>query len=271
MIDVMQFWVREYDIDGYRCDVAHEVPLDFWTAAIDSVETIKPVLMLAEAAEPEMHAAGFDMTYAWPFYGELKAVWEGDPVSELVTQVDTTLENLPLHAQRLRFTTNHDESMWDATPIELFGGVEGSKSAFVLSTTMPGAPLIYNGQELGIQDTVSFFARTPYDWSQAEGNTLTEFYTDYLQLYNRSPALRRGTLSVLTPNAEDALLYTRAFDDETLLIAVNVRNRATSIPLPSSYQDRGWTDALTGTDVESDTLALEPYGYHILRNGEQTE
>jgi len=271
MIDVMQYWVREYDIDGYRADVAHQVPIDFWTAAIDSVEAIKPVLMLAEAAEPAMHTAGFDMTYAWPFYGELKAVWEGDPVSDLVTQVDTTLEDLPLRAQRLRFTTNHDESMWDATPIELFGGPKGSEAAFVLATTMPGAPLVYNGQELGVQDTVSFFARTPYDWARAADNPLTAFYTNYLQLYARSTALRRGTLSVLTPTAEDALLYTRSFGDETLLIAVNVRDRATRIPVPTAYQDGGWTDALTGTVVDDDTLALEPYGYHILRNGEPAE
>jgi glycosidase len=271
MIDVMQYWVREYDIDGYRADVAHQVPLDFWTAAIDSVETIKPVLMLAEAAEPEMHAAGFDMTYAWPFYGALKAVWEGNPVSELVTQVDTTLENLPLHAQRLRFTTNHDESMWDATPVELFGGLAGSEAAFVLATTMPGAPLVYNGQELGVQDTVSFFARTPYDWSRAADNPLTAFYTNYLRLRQASTALRRGTLSVLTPAAEDALLYTRSFDDETMLIAVNVRDQATRIPVPAAYRGDGWSDAFADTSVVADTLDLAPYGYRILRNGSQSQ
>jgi len=268
MIDVMQYWVREFNIDGYRCDVAHQVPIDFWTAAIDSVETIKPVLMLAEAAEPEMHTAGFDYTYAWPFYGVLKAVWEGDPVSALATQVDTTLENLPPRGRRLRFTTNHDESMWDATPPELFGGIEGSKAAFVLATTMPGVPLIYNGQELGVQDTVSFFARTPYDWTQDGDSTLVSFYTDYLRLYQSSPALRRGTLMLLTPNAEDALLYARTFDDETMLVAVNVRNEATDLVPPEAYRSRDWTDAFSDTTVAADTLRLDPYGYRLLRAAE---
>ena len=121
MIDAMQYWVREYNIDGYRCDVAHEVPLDFWETAIDSVEAVKPVLMLAEAGETEMHEVGFDQSYAWAYYGTLKRVWEeGDSVSHLATQVDTTLDDLVPQARRLRFTTNHDESMWDATPPELF-------------------------------------------------------------------------------------------------------------------------------------------------------
>ena len=79
MIDVMQYWVREFNIDGYRADVAHAVPLDFWENAIDSVEAHKEVLMLAEAAEPEMHEVGFDQTYAWPFYGALKRVWADLP------------------------------------------------------------------------------------------------------------------------------------------------------------------------------------------------
>ncbi len=268
MIDAMQYWVEEYDIDGFRCDVAHQVPLDFWEAAIDSVEAVKPVLMLAEAAEPEMHEMGFDLTYAWPFYGTLKRVWEGAPVRELVTQVDTTLDGLAPRARRLRFTTNHDETAWDETPLELFGGAQGSQAAFVLATTMPGVPLVYNGQELGVEDTVSFFAATPYDWSQAENNPITTFYSDYLSLYRSSTALRHGALEVLTPDAEDALLYTRSTEDETMLVAVNIRDQAASLEVPADYQNESWTDALSGESVTASTLDLGPYGYRLLRAGQ---
>ena len=265
MIDAMQYWVEAYDIDGYRCDVAHQVPLDFWEAAIDSVEAIKPVLMLAEAAEVEMHDQGFDLTYAWPFYGTLKAVWEGDPLRTLLTQADTTLANLPPQARRLRFTTNHDETMWDATPPEIFGGQEGAKSAFVLASTMPGIPLLYNGQELGIADTVSFFASTPYDWSQAENSEITAFYSDVLNLYRSSTALRHGALEVHTPEAEHAALYTRSSDDETMVVAVNVRGSAQTLSLPSDLHDQPLTDAFSGETVSATTLSLPPYGYRIFR------
>jgi len=267
MIDVMQYWVREFNIDGYRADVAHAVPLDFWEAAIDSVEAHKEVLMLAEAAEPEMHEVGFDQTYAWPFYGALKRVWdEGAPVRTLATQVDTTLAELPSAARRLRFTTNHDETMWDAPPPVLFDGIEGSKAAFVLATSMPGAPLVYNGQELGVTDSVSFFARTPYDWTQTP--EIRTFYRDYLTLYGDHPALRTGTLTVHTPQAEDVLVYERGTDADSLLFAVNVRDAATEVTLPEDYAGHSLTDALAGTAVEGETMTLEAYEYRILRAGE---
>jgi glycosidase len=264
MIDIMQYWVREFDVDGYRCDVAHAVPLDFWNAAIDSVESIKPVLMLAEAAEPEMHEVGFDYTYAWPYYGALKTVWEEDvPVGRLATQVDTTLDNLPGAGERLRFTTNHDETMWDATPPELFGGLEGSKAAFVLTTTMPGTPLVYNGQELGVADTVSFFARTPYDWGQDP--SIETFYRDYLTLYRNSPALHHGELNVLTPEAEDVLVYSRVAENSEMVVAVNVRDEAATVPVPSGYAEASLVDAVTGEALAADSLALDGYGYRLLR------
>lgn len=266
MIDAMQFWVREFNIDGYRCDVAHQVPLDFWETAIDSVESVKPVLMLAEAAEPEMHDVGFDLTYAWPYYGTLKDVWENErPASALLTQVDTTLDTLHPEAHRLRFTTNHDETMWDATPLELFDGRDGSEAAFVLTTTLPGVPLMYNGQELGIADTVSFFAAQPYDWNQTD--TMMPFYSTYLNLYQSSTALRDGDFEVLAPDAENVALYRRFTDNQNLIIAVNLREEATTIDLPTAYQEASLTNVLTNTTVPGSTLSLEPHGYHILAVG----
>ncbi len=264
MIDVMQYWVREFDVDGYRCDVAGAVPLDFWDAAIDSVETIKPILMLAEDAQPEMHRVGFDYTYAWPYYGELKQVWDEDvPVGSLATQVETTLNALPDEAKRLRFTTNHDETMWDAPPPQLFDGLEGSKTAFVLSLTLPGTPLVYNGQELGVTDTVSFFARTPYDWDQ--NTPITAFYRESLTLYQNSPALQDGTLDVHTPDAEDVLVYSRAAEDSEMVVAVNVRDEAATAAVPDAYRNASLVDAFSGADVTADSLELGSYGYRLLR------
>lgn len=262
MIDIMQYWVREFDIDGYRADVAAAVPSDFWDAAIDSVEAVKPVMMLAEANEPEMHEVGFDLTYAWPFYDRLKRVWsEERPVGTLASQVDSTLDALPGDGKRMRFTTNHDETMWDATPPELFDGIEGSKAAFVLASTMPGAPLVYNGQELGVADTVSFFARTPYDWDQSA--SITEFYQNHLSLYRDSEALQDGDLEVLTPDAEDVLVYARSTDDEELLLAVNVRDEETTVEVPSDYTDATLVHATTGETFSDDAMELGPYGYRI--------
>jgi glycosidase len=184
-------------------------------------------------------------------------------VGSLATQIDTTLENLPGAAERLRFTTNHDETMWDATPPELFGGLEGSKAAFVLSMTMPGTPLVYNGQELGVADTVSFFARTPYDWDQDA--SITDFYRQSLALFHDRPALQHGTLEVLTPGAEDVLVYSRATDDREMVVAVNVRDTAKTVAVPSGYSDASLVDVVTGDAVGADSLDLGAYGYRLLR------
>ncbi len=263
MIDVMQYWVRTFDIDGYRCDVAHGVPLDFWKAAIDSVEKIKPVLMLAEAAGPEMHWAGFDLTYAWPFYHQLKEVWRGAPLHTLVQQIDSTLRQLPPGARRLRFTTNHDETMWDAPPPVLFGGDRGSMAAFVLATSMPGVPLLYNGQELGTRERVSFFARTPYPWEAPDSPELYAFYRRYLNLYRQREALRRGALTVLNPEADDVLVYLRTTDADTLLLIVNVRDQAETVVLPEGIRGRRWVEVFTADTLAADTLTLGSYHYRI--------
>lgn len=268
MIAMMQYWVREYNIDGYRADVAGLVPNDFWTRAIDSLEAVKdPVFMLAEDAEPEMHDAGFDLTYAWPFYGEMVETWEDEhSLPDLVETIESVDEELPKGAMRMRFSTNHDETAWDAPPPALFGGQEGAKTAFVFATTLPGVPLIYNGQELSVQDTVSFFEATPYDW-EAE-TTLMPFYTEYMEVYTESEALRRGTLDILTPESEDALLYRREADDEELLVAINVRDEEVQIDLPSDHQGRTWTDVFSGESLTPDGFTLAPYGHRILRAAE---
>lgn len=270
MIAMMQYWVRTFNIDGYRADVAGLVPIDFWARAIDSLEAVKdPVFMLAEDESPAMHEAGFDLTYAWPFYSGMVETWQdGRSVSDLVETIESVEDSLPPGALRMRFSTNHDETAWDAPPPELFGGRRGSQAAFVLATTLPGVPLIYNGQELGIAEPVPFFEATPYDWSASPDSTLMSFYTAYMDVYTGSAALRSGTLDILTPNADDALLYRRVADAEELLIAVNVRDAEVRIDVPADHQGRTWTDVFSGDTVSPSAFTLAPYAYRILRAAE---
>ena len=263
MTNVLRYWVEAFDIDGYRCDVASWVPYDFWESAIDTLRQIKPVLMLAEADDPEMHRVGFDLTYGWPAYGDLKAVWRGAPVSTLVERVQAVEAALPEGGQRLRFITNHDETAWDAPPPRLFGGQEGARAAAVLTYALPGVPLVYNGQEIGVPEPVPFFESTPYVWSQHPETRA--FYERFFDLYAASDAFREGSVAFPDPDAEDVLLITRTTDDERLLVAVNVRDQAASVPVPAAFRDATLTDAFTGEAVTAETMDLEPYGYRILR------
>ncbi|MDX1548375.1 MAG: alpha-amylase family glycosyl hydrolase, partial [Rhodothermales bacterium] len=203
MIRMMRYWVEEFDIDGYRADVAGWVPDAFWEEAIAALRAVKPVLMLAENEEPSIHRAGFDLTYAWPEYARLKEVWSGAPASSLVALVEEVEAALPEGAGRLRFTTNHDETAWDAPPPDLFGGQQGAQAAYVLTASLPGAPLVYNGQETGVETPVPFFEKSAYDWTARP--EVRAFYDAYLALHEASPALQDGALTFHAADAEDAV------------------------------------------------------------------
>ncbi len=260
----MRYWVEQFDIDGYRCDVAEMVPGDFWADAIAELRSVKPVMMLAEGETPDLHENGFDLTYSWRLYQTLKQVWQGDPLTRFFAVLDTQQTQFPPDALRLRFTTNHDETAWDAPPPVRFGSFEGARAAAVLMTTLPGVPLLYNGQEAGVAQNVVFFERNPIDWSQHPEMRL--FYKDLMALRHGSGALRSGAMNVLARGNPDVALFERAGGGERLVVAVNVRNKPASISLPEALRGARLKHALTGEDLRAaDTLPLPAYGYALLR------
>lgn len=264
MINMLRYWIEEFDIDGYRCDVATWVPYDFWKDAIVALREIKPILMLAESDDIRIHDSGFDLTYAWPEYDKMKEVWEGAPVSELVQLITHIEDELPDGTGRLRFTTNHDETAWDAPPPAVFGGKIAAKAAYILTSTLPGVPLIYTGQETGIDVNVSFFEQTAYDWTA--NRDVRTFFEDYFDFFHESSALKGGSLAFLAPEENDIMMFERTSGGERLIVVVNVRNRESSVDVPASLQGTTGADVFTDEIVSfSDALILEPHEYHVVR------
>jgi len=134
MIDAMKYWVLEANVDGYRCDYADGVPLNFWTQAIDTLRSIpnRKYVLLAEGSRYNHFTAGFDLIYGWDFYHKMKEVFNGQAASILFTAHEEEYSSIPDGKHRLRFTTNHDESAWDSTPMVLFNGKEGALAASVI-------------------------------------------------------------------------------------------------------------------------------------------
>lgn len=219
MIDALRFWVTAYGVDGYRCDVAEMVPADFWREAIAELRTIKPVLMLAEGATPELYDAGFDLTYDWPLYQAMKRVWNGAPLADLAA-------SLSANQPKLRFTTNHDETAWDAPPMFRFNGGLGAMAAFWTVALLPGAPLVYTGQEHGNTAIVPLFEHMPL--ASLDYRTRDE-YEAALLLREAHPVLREGALRVLDAGNDGVLLFERLLGEARVLVAVNVR------PAPTVY------------------------------------
>lgn len=230
----MRFWVEDIGIDGYRCDVAELVPLDFWEDAIAELRAIKPVLMLAEGAAPSLYDAGFDLTYAWDTYGALKAIWRGAPADTLFAVLDAERAQYG-DAPRMRFTTNHDETAWDDTPLALFGGPDGARAAAVLAATLPGAFLVYNGQEVGDPQRLPLFEQAAINWEADPA--MREFFAELLARRDASAALREGRLEPVAHDApEDVIAFRRVAGGASALVVVNARDRAVVVTLPELGQ-----------------------------------
>ncbi|MFN3330274.1 MAG: alpha-amylase family glycosyl hydrolase, partial [Pyrinomonadaceae bacterium] len=142
MIEMLKFWIREFDLDGFRCDVAGLVPTDFWEKARAEIDKIKPgTLWLAEWESPDLLLKAFDMDYSWAIHSALTDVLQGKRPAFTIRQVwEEQKAKYPKGALRLRFSDNHDERR----AIVRFGE-NGAIAAQALVFMLDGIPLIYNG------------------------------------------------------------------------------------------------------------------------------
>lgn len=188
--NAMRFWMSK-GIDGFRCDMACEVPFEFWTKTISSLRKDWPQMyMLAEGEDPKLHESGFDASYAWELHHLLNDIAQGKKgIPELLEYVKHDAERFPQDAFRLMFTSNHDENSWAGTEFERMG--DAAKVMAVLTFTLPnGQPLIYTGQEMGWNHRFQFFEKDPVPaW---EVNEFAQFYQNLIKIRHEHPALRPG-------------------------------------------------------------------------------
>ena len=189
MTDAMAFWVKDVGIDGFRCDAAGLVPTAFWDQARAQLDKIKPVFMLAEWNEPALHDKAFDASYDWPLNGIMKKIGKGEAgAAELRDYVTNPPKAFPRDAYRLQFTNNHDINSWEGADKDLYGPAWGAMA--VLSYTLPGIPLIYNGQESRLDKKLEFFEKDAIDWKNYE---LEGFFAGLNALKKQHPALWNGS------------------------------------------------------------------------------
>lgn len=187
MRDAMKFWVDECKIDGFRCDVAAMVPLEFWKWVVPQLESKKKLFMLAEAHEPELHEA-FDMTYSWQLKDLFVGLAKKEKTSEdFYTHFEKEKTEYHKDAYRMTFTSNHDENSWHGTDKERFG--DAAKTFAVLSNIVPGMPLVYSGQEAELDKRLLFFEKDLIEWKQSE---MRELYTSLFALKKKNKALWNG-------------------------------------------------------------------------------
>ena len=261
MVDEMSRWLRDDNLDGFRVDAAGFVPYDFWRDAVPALRAAVPrrILLLAEWGDAEMNRLGFDLTYGWSSYSRLKAVWDSAPASSFVEQVLKDLDSVPASG-RLRFTTNHDETAWDAPPVKRFKTTSGARAAFVAMALLPGRPLLYNGQEVESPQQLGLFQREAVAWDQPDAAAARAYYTSVIDLARKNPAFLSGTLTrVETSAPADIIAYRR----DSVLVLVNARARETRFAI-TGFDVKGARSLLTAPTISGDTVVLPGYGAAVL-------
>ncbi|MCB0822521.1 MAG: alpha-amylase [Bacteroidales bacterium] len=265
MIDAMEFWLDTAYVDGFRCDAADMVPYSFWKQAIDSLNnhSEKNLIMLAEGARDDHFDAGFDLNFGWDYYGKIKNTFSGSlsPAS-LLSSVQSEFNNTPSGKRKLYFTTNHDESAWDATPVGIFGGIDGALAASVITIFVPGVPLIYSSQEVGTSGTVAFFYNDPINWSA--NLDMLAAYQKVLSYYSETQTVRTGDFTIYNHNSVAA--FSLSDSDHFYLVLVNVKNAQSTFELPLDLKNQGWTDPISeSTMTLENEVVLSAYEYLILK------
>jgi len=241
MIAAMKFWLKETGIDGFRCDVAEEVPLDFWKECITELKKIKNVFMLAEGEKPGLHSAGFDETYAWSMMHFMQQLYKGEKnVKQFDSLINAGIDSFPANAYRMYFTANHDENSWNGTEFEKYG--DAYKTFAVFTQTMyQSVPLIYNGQEDMNKKRLKFFVKDTIPW--AGEMDLAPFYKTLLTLRKSSAALSADASYKRLVSTADASIfaYQRENGGKKVVVILNLSKQ----PQKFSITD----DAVSGKPV----------------------
>jgi glycosidase len=267
MIEAMKYWVTAYDIDGFRCDVAWGIPVDFWVSARSELQKTKPLFMLAEADDPADQAA-FDSDYDLALMNSAKInrmtdIAKGAKPASLLGQLQRLDDRRYAKGfMRMHFTTNHDEWKDNGTPFERLNG--GERAFAVLCATLPGKPLIYNGQEIGWDRQKGSIA-----WSGLGRSAgFKDFYTRLFREFQRNPALYAGTWREIATDQPLAICsYERRSGTSRVLVTLNLSPRQQSFELKDISASGQYTDLFSGQAVSLTSgvqARFSPWEYQVL-------
>ena len=275
MRDNLSYWVREFDIDGYRADVAGSggrVPVEFWTWLRPQLDKIKPVFMLAEADDAYLHPA-FDMTYAWKLPPVL---WDISAGRKSASAIDAVLRDeatkFPDGSVMMRFLDNHDwhgHADWDwgdRPAIDTSKGLPQVAPFMVLCATLPGKPLLYNGQEM------SFLKTDPSPVAALRAQSAVyPFYQNLLRLYQSNPALVNGSFAKIDTDNDDVIYaFTRQSGANCVLVIVNLSDQPQTATLKNASLSGNYRDGFAKSEVKlaaAPSMKLAPWAYRVLVSG----
>ena len=257
MGDALVYWVEEFGIDGYRCDVAGMVPTEFWNDVRPRLDAIKPTFMLAEWQEPELHEEAFSATYAWRWKEIMQDIVKGEAnATNLAGYYADYQSDWPKGAMRMTYTDNHDQNTWDGLAQEIYG--DAYEAAIVLSFTGDGIPLIYSGQECMNPNQLAFFEKDEIVWNCDD--QVNGLFKDLVQLKTDNQVLHNGpwgvpSTQIETTNPDNILSFIRQNeDDNAVLVVANLSDQEQSFTFADATSHG---DYMTFRSNESVTIGVE--------------
>ncbi|HMB63565.1 MAG TPA: alpha-amylase family glycosyl hydrolase [Eudoraea sp.] len=296
MIEAMAFWIRDVGIDGFRVDVAHGVPVDFWEECSDALYAIEPVFMLSEGEVPAIVNNGaFVMDYAWSMHSLLNKIAmtqgvnskahhlekgnvvegkTGEMEKKTALDIDKALakrDSLYHRGYQMQFTSNHDENAWAGTEFQRFG--EGHLAFAVLVSTFDGMPLVYSGQESAVDMQYNFFKKDEINWGDYQ---YAGFYKTLFDLKHRNKAIWNGEyggklVKIPTGTDENVYAFIREKEGDKVVAIINLSGAKQKVTLEGASYKGGFTDIFSGEKMELNpgfTKEFLPWEYLLLANEE---
>jgi glycosidase len=267
MINTMQWWLITTNIDGFRCDVAHMIPVSFWDELRPELEKLKPVFLLAEADIPEQQEKGFDMSYDWKFHHIMNDIAQGKQKATAVKKHFNWVDSVyPANAYLMQFTSNHDENSWNGTEYERMG--DGARTFAVLAATIPDMLLIYTGQESAFNRRLKFFEKDSIDWNDY---SLTKFYKTLISLKKGNKALWNGEEGgkpefISTNHDSSVVAFKRKKENQEVFVLLNLSKYPLDVKLKKEHVKGKFIEVFTNTKHdfdESKKIELKPWEYRV--------
>ena len=265
MIASMKYWISQSDIDGFRCDVAWNVPGSFWSKCIGQLRQMKSVFMLAEGDSAYLSKSGFDAVYPWQMFHVMEKIAQGKlPASSLDSiRLESEKKYTP-NTLQLYFTSNHDENSWNKADYGTFAGDIHAPFAVFTQTMSKSVPLVYSGQEEPLLRALKFFDKDPIGFKNYQR---APFYTTLQKLRQSNKALSAdASFTKIKAGDEKAVFsYLKEKGNKKILVVLNLSNQEQTVSITEPKALGTALNVFSGKkeSLDGKPKALKAWGYWV--------
>jgi glycosidase len=265
MIAAMKYWITNTDIDGFRCDVAWNVPASFWRKCIPQLRAMKEIFMLAEGDKTYLPISGFDAVYPWTMFNVMKQVAKGERPATSLDSIHAQNDTLyPDNTIQLYFTSNHDENSWNSSDFGTFPGAVHAPFAVFTQTMADAVPLVYSGQEEPVLRAIRFFDKDTMGFSKYKRS---DFYKRLLTLRTNNPALASDASFKKVSVGDDKAVYAfvREKEGKKVFVILNLSNKEQTITVKDDDLHGKPYNLFMATNepLTGNSWKIEPWGYVV--------